>query len=67
MPTKLKPLASSNTVEGLTQLVNAFYCSNDYRVNPETLAIEHPTMPTPRLTRVHRATNGRYYFVGVKP
>jgi hypothetical protein len=36
-------LASSDTVAGLQTCINRFWGSSSYRVNPETLVIEHNT------------------------
>lgn len=36
-------LASSPTVEGIQRLINRFWVSEHYRVDPETLALSHTT------------------------
>lgn len=36
---KRTPIASSSTVEGLQKLLNEYYYSAQYVINPETLAI----------------------------
>lgn len=35
-------IASSNTIEGLTTLINSYWYSTKYSVDPETLQIIHP-------------------------
>lgn len=35
-------LASSPTLEGITKMLNRFYYSTRWTVDPETLAIKHP-------------------------
>lgn len=57
----MKPtlLASSPTVDGIQTMLNRFYYSTHWRVDPETLAISHPSKDvTGRLRVVLK--RGRY-------
>jgi hypothetical protein len=45
-------LASAASLAGIERAVNEFWCSTKYRVNPDTLAIEHPERPVPAGVRV---------------
>jgi hypothetical protein len=49
-------LATSPTLEGIEKAVNAFWCSDRYRVDPDTLAIAHvggaPIHPAVRVERI---------------
>lgn len=54
-------LASSPTLPGITAQINKFWCSDAYTVNPETLAIEHPSKTVNPSVRV-RLARGRYRF-----
>lgn len=45
-------LASAATVDGITAMVNRFYVSTAYTVDPTTLDIVHPDRPAPRGVRV---------------
>lgn len=47
-----RKLASSGSIEGVAKLINQFYVSDKYLVDAATLAISHPTMPSPGSTRV---------------
>ncbi len=62
---KPRLLASSPTLDGITALVNRFWCSSRYTVNPSTLAIEHPEnqMTDYRIT----LKSGRYRFESINP
>ena len=61
MAGKSRLLASSNSLAGIQKLVNDFWYSDRYSVNPETLAIEHPEYEAPTQARVIRK-GGRYRF-----
>ncbi len=63
MPRKLLKvhlLASSGSIKGIQELINRYWYSEKYTINPETLAIEHPT----RVPEGYRVTyvRGRYRF-----
>lgn len=45
-------LASAASLAGIERAVNKFWCSDKYRVNPVTLAIEHPERVAPGGARV---------------
>jgi hypothetical protein len=36
-------LATAANVDGITEMVNRFWYSDSYRVNPDSLVIEHPS------------------------
>lgn len=58
----MKPrlLATAATVSGIAEMVNRYWYSENYRVNPETLAIEHPEKT---ITGYQiRLAKGRYRF-----
>lgn len=65
MGTPMTPrlLASSTTVAGIERLINRFWMSDQYRVDPTTLAITHASgRPVPTGAAVeHR--RGRYRFL----
>jgi hypothetical protein len=48
-------------VAGIQTLINEFFCSESWTVNPETLAISHPAKATPSGLRVV-LRRGRYRF-----
>lgn len=57
---KPKLLATSDTIDGITSMINRYWYSSSYRVNPETLVIEHPSNDTSGYqVRLHK---GRYRF-----
>lgn len=58
-------LASAGTLQNIEGLINRFYCSDSYRVNPETLAIEHPSGRVPWGVRVVK--KGRRYRFEMVP
>jgi hypothetical protein len=58
-------LASSATVEGIQDMINRFWCSTAYRVDPETLVISHPDRSAPDHVRVERKGK-RLRFVSVR-
>lgn len=65
MPTTKKKapqlLASAGTIENITKLINRYFYSDSYTVNPSTLAIENPNRTPPAGFRVI-AKRGRYRF-----
>jgi hypothetical protein len=61
-------LATSPTVEGIQHMVNRFWCSDEYRVDPQTLAISHPRNQIgSRGDFIIRKSKGRYRFERVTP
>lgn len=44
---KPKLLASAQTLEKITTLINQFWYSTSYTIDPETLQIQHPTRTPP--------------------
>lgn len=56
-----KLLASAPTLSGIEDSVNRFWCSDKYRVDPETLIITHPERAAPEGVRIIKKA-GRYRF-----
>ena len=57
--TKAKLLATSPTIEGITEMLNKYYYSEGYSVDPDTLRINHPTKDVnDEIQIVHK--KGRY-------
>ena len=53
-------LATSPTLDGIASMINRFWYSESYTVNPVTLAIEHPARTVDGYhVRLYR---GRYRF-----
>lgn len=53
-------LASSPDINGIQSCVNRYFYSDNYRVNRETLSVEHPSCP---VSDLHiRLVKGRYRF-----
>lgn len=63
MNTKPTLLATAGTIDGITKLINKFWFSTLYTVNPDTLAIEHPNKTTENYAV--RLKAGRYRFESV--
>lgn len=57
---KAKLLATASTVDGITEMVNRYWYSDNYRVNPDTLEIEHPSKAVSGYQI--RLAKGRYRF-----
>jgi hypothetical protein len=57
--TSNKLLASAPSIVEIEKSVNRFWCSEEYRVNPTTLEIEHPSRSVPDGVRVVK--KGRRY------
>ena len=56
-------LATAPTVAGITEMINKFYYSTQYMVNPETLAIEHPSKIPGGVQVVKRGNRYRFEMV----
>ncbi len=56
MQTRL--LGSSPTVAGIQKVINTFYASDHYRVDPETLAVTNATRGVPDGIRVVKFGRG---------
>jgi len=61
LSTTVKLLASADTIEALEKLINRYWFSEFYRINRETLAIEHSQVQPPEGYRVV-LKKGRYRF-----
>lgn len=57
-------LASSNTIAGITQMVNKFWYSEAYTVDPTTLRICHPEKDVNAKVRIVKVKN-RYRFESI--
>ena len=56
---KNKLLATASTIQGITEMVNKYYYSEGYSVDPDTLRINHPTKDVnSKVQIVHK--KGRY-------
>lgn len=53
-------LSSAPTLKSIEEAINDYWCSETYRVNPETLEISHPTKKIEgfRVVKI----KGRYRF-----
>lgn len=49
METPLKPIASSRSVEGLQKLLNEYFYSTTYRIDPDTLKVSNAVGPCPNI------------------
>ncbi|PWC91942.1 hypothetical protein [Azospirillum sp. TSO5] len=54
-------LASAPSIRQIEESINKFWCSDKYRVDPETLEITHPDRKTPEGVRVIKKGK-RYRF-----
>ena len=52
-------LASSPTLDGITGLLNRYYYSDQYSIDPETLKILHPTKDVNNSIKIVKK-KGRY-------
>lgn len=59
--TKMKTLASSPTIGGIEKMINEYFYSTSYRVDPETLEVSNSTGKRPDL--VVKKEGGRYKFM----
>lgn len=55
---KPKLLATGADLAGITKMINRFWCSKGYTVDPETLEIKNPSFPTPKGYSVTRYKGG---------
>jgi hypothetical protein len=56
-----KPLAASHTLAGLTKLINEYYFSDDFTIDPETLTLQRPSKAPPQNVRIVKGP-GMYRF-----
>lgn len=53
-----KVLATGADIAGITKMVNAYWYSTRYSIDPETLEIKHPDFTPPPDVRVVKWRNG---------
>lgn len=61
---KVRLLGSAPNIEAIEKLIRKFWVSDDWTVDPTTLAISHPNRSTPKSCRViHKGRRFRFEMI----